>query len=404
MLGLLQFLRGVYRVELRAAVPENCLNAFAAHDLHFWEPERIDALTYRVSIQKQDYSRAAQLATRAMAELHVLRELSVHRVFYGLKRRPILLASLLLSVLAALLLPRFVWTVTVRGNVRLHEAEILRELDALGVHFGAWGGGIDSQDIKNRILRRIPELEWCAVNRTGGCVTVLVHERPETEEIEDRSTVTNVVAARDGIITEMLVLGGFPLCTIGQSVSEGELLLSGYQEWPTHVQATHAYGEIYALTQRKVASVLPLDAQKKVYTGRSWTLRTLIVGRKRIKLSGNSRISTMDCDKIIQEQPLTLPEGHRFPVTLVTETYREYRLVPTQRTEAAAQSALSLASARYVRGQMIGGSVLQTQERMEADGTRYILHAQYDCREMIARCVPAPICKGETYAADGEND
>ncbi len=403
MQGFVRFFRGVYQIELRSAAPEGCLNAFADAALSFWSLERIDELTYRVLIYKSDFPQAKRLALRAMTELCVLRELGFRRLFYGLKRRPVLLAGVLFAVLAALLLPRFVWTVEVRGNVRLHEEQILRELDALGVHFGAWGGDIRSQEIKNQILLRLPELQWCAVNRTGGRVTVLVHERPEKGEVEDETSVTNVVATRDGVVTEMVVLEGFAVCKIGQNVSAGELLVSGYQEWTLHVQATHALAEIYALTKRDAEVVLPTESLKKVYTGRSWTYRTILLGRKRIKLSGNSRILDSNCDKIIDVKPLTLPGGYSFPVKLVTETYREYRLAPQARDENAAKRLLSQEAEWYTKQQMIGGRILQTQENYTKEDGRYILRAQYDCREMIARSVPAPIFKGDTNAADGEN-
>ncbi len=129
----------------------------------------------------------------------------------------------------------------------------------------------------------MPELQWAGVNFSGGVAIVSVRERLPEEAVRDRSTVTNVVAARDGVIVSMSVLGGQSVCRVGQAVRAGELLVTGCVDQTTHTQYTHADAEIYALTQRTIQAVYPQTAVQKVYTGQVIRRYSLIVGRKKNK-------------------------------------------------------------------------------------------------------------------------
>lgn len=141
-------------------------------------------------------------------------------------------------------------------------------------------------------------------------------------------------AARDGVIVSMSVLGGQSLCQVGQAVRAGELLVTGCVDLETHTQYTHADAEIYAMTQRTLTAVYPQTATQKAYTGQVIRRYSLVIGRKRINLSGNSGISEVSCDKMTERKTLTLPGGFSLPVTLVVETYRPYEAVQTQVSQA----------------------------------------------------------------------
>ncbi len=122
-----------------------------------------------------------------------------------------------------------------------------------------------------------------------------------------------MVAARDGVIVSMSVLGGQSLCQVGQAVRAGELLVTGCVDLETHTQFTHADAEIYAMTQRTLTAVYPQTTTRKAYTGQVIRRYSLVVGRKRINLSGNSGISDASCDKMTERKALTLPGGFSCP-------------------------------------------------------------------------------------------
>ena len=178
------------------------------------------------------------------------------------RRIPFLVAAALL-ILAVLYAPTRVWFVEVEGNSTIPDRKILSAAEACGVKFWAKSGEIRSEQVKNQILNLIPELQWAGVNFSGGVAVVSVRERLQDEPIRERNSITNVVAARDGVIVSMSVLGGQSLCQVGQAVRAGELLVTGCVDLETHTQYTHADAEIYAMTQRTLTAVYPQTATQK---------------------------------------------------------------------------------------------------------------------------------------------
>lgn len=298
-------------------------------------------------------------------------------------------------LLAVLYAPSRVWFVEVEGNETVPARKILLAAEECGVKFWAKSGEIRSEQVKNQILNLVPELQWAGVNFSGGLAVISVRERLPEEPVRERSSITNVVAARDGVIVSMSVLGGQSLCQVGQAVRAGELLVTGCVDLETHTQFTHADAEIYAMTQRTLTAVYPQTTTRKAYTGQVIRRYSLVVGRKRINLSGNSGISDASCDKMTERKALTLPGGFSLPVTLVVETYRPYEAVQTQVPQAQAQAVLCEYAQRSVLGDMIAGKILGQEPAFREASGLFWMDMTCACQEMIARQRPAELFEGE---------
>lgn len=397
MYGLVRFFRGTVRLRITGAVPERCINRFTQCGLRFWGLCREDALHYTFYAYEKDAPALRRQALRCMASAEVIERHGLKQRYGGLKRRPVLLLGLLLALAATFVLQEFVWIMDVQGAETQHDEEILRALETLDIHPGTWGPSIDQQLTKHRMLSLLPKLSWLAVNRSGGILHVLVTERMTPQVQTPPYRVANIVAARDGVLTQVSVLEGMKLCAPGQVVSEGQLLVSGYEDYGLMVRAVCANAEIYARTWHSGTVITPEIEYVKEYTGREWTQRTLILGRKRINLSGNSGISLPNCDKMINEKKLSLPGGETFRIILETATYREYRLTSRAVQAENAGALLRGAWLRMTKDSLLAGAVELTEATMlRADGY-YILNAVSTCMEMIARVVPAEeLYKGES--------
>lgn len=96
-----------------------------------------------------------------------------------------------------------------------------------------------------------------SVNLHGTRAEVLVREKLPTPELRDETTPAHVISAATGIITHMEVLEGQPSFQEGDTVLEGEVLISGVVDLKEPKYATvdpgsavHARGNIYARTWR----------------------------------------------------------------------------------------------------------------------------------------------------------
>ena len=385
---MIRFLHGYTLVRIVGADPVRVLNLFAEREIGFWKIERQDDLTLLCRIGKKCLAQAEQCALSAMCTLTAVREVSAAHTFGGLRRRPVLLIGTVLAVTLAMLLQCFVWTVEIEGNRRIPTQKLRQQLEEVGVCFGAWGPGFEPQSLKFQMMNRVGELAWIAVNRRGGRVTVSVTERGDAPSDLDRRVFTNLVADRPGILTTVDVYNGFAEVKTGDAVVTGQILVSGMADWTTHTQITRAMGEIFALTLRQQTVCLPSAVQKKCYTGREFRQVSLVLGRKRIKISGNSGISYPSCDKMTDRRVCTLPGGYPLPLVLETVTFREYTLEPEKLSEAEARRLMTAYSEAYVRSQMIAGTVLSREDTLTEENGVYVLDVGLSCEEMIARVRP----------------
>ena len=394
---IIRFLRGEMRVRITGASVERCMNLLSEEKIDFWGICRKDELNVELSMLSKEKRRLPALALRSFCTTEILSERGLIKYLQPLRKRPLLLFGTAFVLMLSFFLQSFVWVIEVEGEERVHEKVILRELEALDIRFGAWASSIDPQLTKARMLNAVPELSWLAVNRTGGKLTVLVTERDVAMSEKPPYQAGSIIAARDGLITDYNILEGMRLCKRGDAVKAGQILVSGYEDYGLYLRAVCADAEIYATTWHAGTVAMPAQHMEKRYTGKEWTQISLLLGRKRINLCGNSGIFTACCDRMINVKKVSIA-GYEFPLAIETATYREYEEIPSEVDAAAARQQLSEAWQRLLRADMIAGRAEKTTEHFLQSGDLYVLNAESTCNEMIARLVPI----GEPYK--GENN
>lgn len=392
---IMDFAYGTAWVRLVTAEPGPALTCYMEQGVGLEAPKLTAPLTVEGVIRPGKLKRLLRLAEERGDRVDVLEVRGLRAVAKGAGRRAFFWLLLLSLCAAGLYIPHRVWVVTVEGNEVVSSRHILTAAENCGIHFWAKSKEIRSEKMKNRLLNLIPELEWAGVNFSGGIATITVRERVEAEQIKPRNVVTDIVAERDGIIVELSVLDGQTLCKVGQAVRAGDLLVSGCVVHDYKAQLSYADAEIYALTQHEIQAVTPVLQWKKVYTGRQVRCRYLLIGRKRINLSGNSGISGATCDKMTDIETLTLPGGYGLPVKVVTEVYREYTLETVEPDLADCEALLTEFGQALVTHQMLAGTVLDAAPVLTPEDGFLCMDAVYSCREMIARQKSVKLFEGE---------
>lgn len=380
------YLRGACQFELRGADPLLCFRRMTDAGIRLWDVEERDALTYTFYALRSDMESIEKIAVKSCCELKALAFYGLGRDIKRLLSRPFLVFGVLLAFLLGFLLQTRIWIIEVQDCEQVDGSVILHTLLELGVDIGIWGKAVEGQTLKFELLQRIPELSWVAVNRSGGRLTILTLGREEEGEKEPLSA-SHLVACRDGVVTELTVLEGVELCKVGDSVSQGQTLVSGIEDYGLYLRAVEAEGEIYGQTWHEGTIVHPAKWQGKTYTGRQWTGLSMIIGRKRINFSRNSSILGASCDKMVDSIQLRL-FGYEFPVCLQREIYREYCTSELTVDPQTAENRLRTAWTELVHSDMLAGRIENTQSTCIENGGLYILRGESLCHELISRSLP----------------
>ncbi len=332
MKQMLHKARGVVVLRVSGAYPERLLNALASQGILFWGTEPVDPTTVRLTLHKGDQKKVQALGERLLFEVTVERREGLPYTLAALRRRYALLAGLCFSLLAVFLFSQFILTVEVEGNETVPTAVILAELRRQGVRPGVFGPSLEEGDIAQRALIHLEDLSWMAINLSGTRAQVLVREKIPKPEMEV-SAPADVVAKTTGLLLRVETWQGRPLFQAGETVVEGDVILSGWVpvEVPEYSQITdkggravRAEGRIEARTWRTLTASIPLEMEIKSLTGREKRFYALDLLGKRMNFYGSTGISFDEYDKITQIHPLTLPGGRCLPFGLTVETVREY--------------------------------------------------------------------------------
>lgn len=388
MYRFLWFLRGYICLEICGASPGWALNRLTAERIAFWNVRWMDSLTVRICIPTRRFHAAYQASGKAMCDCRLIKTMGLPKYIRRFFHRPVLIAMILLSVISVSILQQFVFFYQVIGNEVTPEDQILRELHSLGIGFGTYGPSIHPQWVKDHMLAALPQLEWVTVTQTGCHGRVIVRERTETPQTQGRKGFSNVVAHRGGIITEQNVFAGQAQFHVGDTVSEGEVLVSGIVDLERIYVLEQANAEIFARTWHDSTVVIPSTYTEKAEITRKGYAIWLVIGQNRIKIFGNSGISGAECDKMKKTKTLCLPGGLKLPISLDIETVRYYEAAEQALEEHTAMQMLSAAAEQRAIQQMQAGQILQRNYSISQKGRRYELKSTLECHEMIAKVIP----------------
>lgn len=378
-------LSGAVEVELTSAELPEALAKINALGIGVGFPRWKNELTVTFRIRRTHYRQLKALAEKRGETLVVRRRLGLFWIGRSFLRRPVLTAGFLMLFILSVCLPSRILWVRVEGNHNIPQHQILEAAESMGVSFGTSRREIRSEQVKNGVLSRIPELQWVGVNTAGSVATISVRERTSPEDDRNGPSCSQIIADRDGYILSGTVLRGTPLFQTGQAVSRGQVLISGYVDGGFCIRAVRAEGEIMAQTNREIKAVTP--AQCLLRTGKQEGKQkiSLLLGKKRINFWKDSGISDVTCDRMYKEYYITLPGGFALPVGLCLDTYTFRETLVTEQDLDTVHRQLQAFSRRYLQQQMITGTVRSSRETLVQKQGVFMLQGQYVCEEMIGR-------------------
>jgi len=378
-------LSGMLTVEFTSAVPEQTLGSITHAKIPLSHVVQKSDLTYQILIRRRDYRQLSNILRRQGDHLEIVRKRGVYWNLKSLFRRPVLLGVFLFLLLSAFYLPSKIFFVTVEGNATIPDRLILSAAEDCGIRFAASRKLVRSEKVKNALLSAVPQLQWAGVNTSGCTAVISVRERIEEEQPSETNIVSNLIADRDGYILSATITSGTAHVLPGEAVTKGQLLISGYTDCGICIRASRAEGEILAQTNRKIKAVMPERYVLPETIHKANYKISLLIGKKRINLWKDSRISDTGCGRMYEEYFVSLPGGFRLPIAICVDQYLDYETREAVIPEADVQIQLQEFSDNYLLRQLVAGQIVKKQQQLFFTDGLYKLESSYTCTEMIGK-------------------
>ena len=378
-------LSGRLMVEFTSAAPEETLDRIVKSGIPVFRVIQKTDLTYEILIRRTDLKALSDMLLRHGDRLEIVEKHGLYWTLQAFLHRPVLVVFFLFLTVASFCLPARIFFVTVEGNSTIPDRQILTAAESCGISFGASRKNVRSEQVKNELLSELPKVQWAGVNTSGCTAVISVRERVPEEPETERNVVSNLIADRDGYILSTTVTSGTAQVFPGQAVVKGQLLISGYTDCGFCIRATRAEGEILAQTNRDLTVIMPDKCLFSSADPRPRYKISMLIGKKRINLWKDSRISDTGCGRMYEEYYVSLPGGFRLPAAICVDRYLDYELQEAIIPEADAGKQLQAFADQYLMGQMAAGRILQKQQKLTCSAGQYRLVSSYVCTECMGR-------------------
>lgn len=261
---------------------------------------------------------------------------------YRNRKRYGALGALLFVTLFTVYSSGIVWDIRVEGG-EVSEITVIEELDRCGFSVGTSWSKSDLSRIETELISTSEKIAWLNINRRGTVAYIEARARLSYPVGEESSAYANIIATEGGVIEDITVKGGVAAVKAGESVKEGDLLISGAIPDEYGGGFARADGSVRARISERIS--VSVDRESSVVEhGKAHLcrVRVNIFGFliNIFKTYGNPEL---ECDIIEETENILLFGRYKLPIMVMRE-YRVERV--TQRVVYTDEEMAKIAASR----------------------------------------------------------
>lgn len=331
------------------------------------------------------YMRLHRMARRQRCRLRVRRKEGAFFMLWPFRARVGIVAGLLAALALLLVCPRLVWTVQFYDFTYEEQTLLRKQLYDYGVCEGSMPTEAELIALQQTLFIENTAYSWVKLNFVNGkLVAEKVDAVPPPEMVE--TTPATIVARCDGIIERVEVDGGFIEKREGQSVAEGDVIISAVmvgRRGKLHTQRASAH--VYAQVERTYEVTQPLTVDTAVQSTKSANQYAVHIFGKTFALPFQDKLPE-GAQVTVLRSPLTF-FGLPLPATVVRTQCRTQRetqvvLTPEQATDIARNKIYDAIAADLPECEM-----RDREEQVETTDTGVRMRMKITARADIAQVV-----------------
>ena len=229
------------------------------------------------------------LADELGVKIEIEKESGLYEIFRRYRKRIFFPVGMLIFIIFFSVSSLFLWDIQIETDGSLSEAEVLSELAEIGVKPGALLKNLpDGRAMKEHLTESFSNVPWAWVYVKGIRATVRIHEGIVPPVVVDVDEPCDIIAAKDGFVTDIYVKRGKEAIMTGNGVQAGELLVSGLidvgKDGEVRTYEVHADAKVSAFTRYEESDKYPLFENRTEFTGREKCFYEIKLFSKKLSL------------------------------------------------------------------------------------------------------------------------
>ena len=344
---LMRYLKGYLRICVTSTSPERFLNLCRNRGILLWglSPHGRD---YEMYISIRGFRKLKPVLKKTKTKVTIEERFGLPFFFHKYRKRKMFFCGAAGCVMIVYLLSLFIWNIHIDGNQTRTDETILAFLEEKNTVHGMLRKDVDCEQIVKDIRQQFDDIIWVSAYVKGTRLMIQVKENSDTITMPatEMEKPSDIVADKDGVVTEIITRKGVPLVHAGDEVKKGDLLVSGRVEVLNDSKEVIGYQYQTADADIFVQTVCPYEEkmerayEKKIYTEKE--RRKYYLKWNDIKVSvGTTKNQYQHAERLTEEYRWTLGEHFVLPVSHGMEREREYRLQKKLYAKEEVQTMLS---------------------------------------------------------------
>jgi similar to stage IV sporulation protein len=248
--------------------------------------KRITYTELRLRLSFAGYRKLKKLADSQKYKLHLKKSGGIPLKIIRAKKRIAILPAAVFLVFALFVASTFVWDVKYSGFDAVNPFEVRELLENMGLKTGAKKDSINREAAEKAVMENFDGLAWVNIYFMGTELNIQVVEADQPEKMVEDTGVRDLVAQKDGYITELRVYAGTLRVTEGQTVRAGQVLISGdITAGGALIGQGAARGEVFAQTTYVGVASKPLMQIVAQKTGSVYNMKYIRLGGRLYSLT-----------------------------------------------------------------------------------------------------------------------
>ena len=398
IVSLIKYFHGYVYVHLSGYAPERFLNLCGNHNILIWNLTPAED-GYYFCISVNGYKSLKPILKKTRTRAKIIEKHGIPFTVFRYRKRKLYVLGILFFAGILYYLSGFIWNIEVNGNSYLSEDTIIHFLEEEKAAFGSKIKKIDCAALEEELRSRYDEVIWTSIKIYGTKMTVDIQESllPDETYEKKEGTVYDIVAAKDGIISEMVTRNGTPLVTNGCEVARGDVLVSGRVEIigddgeVTDYLYHSADADILARVTYQYSDEINITYQDKIKTGEMKKDYELQFFGEIIQ---NPLFQKPDAtyDIVSRNEQLHFTDNFYLPVYFRTITYEMYETEEKEYTQEEIKAIAAKNFNQYLANlEEKGIQILEKNVMIKKANQKYVVEGTVEAYESIVSYQPTDI-------------
>ncbi|MDF2674819.1 MAG: yqfD [Clostridiales bacterium] len=335
-ISIKDFMNGFIVVNVEGLNPEKFINLCSRNGINLWDINKLSYTVIEFKMKHKEYKYLKEVIKKTSSRTKIIKKKGFHFLYGKIRRRKFFIVGIAIFLTILLYLSNIVWIIDINGEKKIPKEHIYNTLKSSGLNEGILKNKINLREVESSVLKQINEISLINIKFIGTRARVEIVERTMPPNIIPLDKPTNIVAAKNGVISKVLSYKGQTMVQTGDYVKKGQILISGIITDNTNVpsKVVHAMGVVTAKTWYEAKQEISCDFKFEIRTGRLKKKVYYNIMGKKVSIK-NDNIGFQYYDKIEEKNPLIIA-GYETPIEILTEYYyeKEYQAIKLSPEEA----------------------------------------------------------------------